>query len=172
MRFVIVMTMLLVGCGTPPKARPAAMVVVVPDSTNSQKDSPGAHQKGEAESAPASRPESVSGRLEPAIIQRVVRSRFDDFRRCYEASLVKDPNLTTRVGVRFVIGRNGKVPNIAARPTHVNGAAPDGASAAHELAKEVAACVESAFRTLTFPQPRGGIVTVSYPIVFSSAGEN
>ena len=169
MRVALVMTMLLVGCGTSPKARPATVVAL--EGTNPQDGSPGSDESGEAESDaadPASPPKGAGGRLEPAIVQRVVRSHNEDFRRCYEASLVKDPSFTTRIEVRFVIGRNGQVPEAGAQPTRVNGGAPDGVSTAHGLAKEVAACLDKAFRTLTFPRPQGGIVTVKYPIVFTA----
>ena len=32
----------------------------------------------------------------------------------------------------------------------------------------VATCVENAFKSMSFPEPEGGIVTVVYPLVMSS----
>jgi hypothetical protein len=96
---------------------------------------------------------SVSGRLPPEVIQRIVRQNFGRFRLCYENGLRNNPNLQGRVVVRFVIGRDGRVSNVSG-----GGDMPDGG---------VVSCVTRAFYGLSFPQPEGGIVTVSYPIVFT-----
>jgi hypothetical protein len=100
---------------------------------------------------------TVSGRLPPEVIQRIVRQNFGRFRLCYENGLRNNPNLQGRVGVRFVIGRDGAVSNVG------NGGSdmPDGA---------VVSCVVRAFYGLSFPQPEGGIVTVTYPIMFAPGG--
>ncbi len=97
---------------------------------------------------------ALSGRLPPEVIQRVVRQNFGRFRFCYEQGLTRNPNLEGRVSVRFVIGRDGGVSNVA------NGGAdlPDSG---------VASCVVSAFYGLSFPAPEQGIVSVVYPISFS-----
>lgn len=97
---------------------------------------------------------TVNGRLPPEVIQRIVRQNFGRFRMCYEQGLSRNPNLEGRVGVRFVIGRDGAVSNVG------NGGSdlPD---------QGVVSCVISAFYGLSFPQPEGGIVTVVYPIMFS-----
>jgi len=96
----------------------------------------------------------VSGRLPPEVIQRIVRQNFGRFRLCYENGLRSSPNLQGRVAVRFIIGRDGAVSNVG------NGGSdlPDSA---------VVSCVQHAFFGLSFPQPENGIVTVTYPIVFT-----
>ena len=97
---------------------------------------------------------SVSGRLPPEVIQRIVRQNYGRFRMCYEEGLARNPNLEGRVSVRFVIGRDGSVSNVA------NGGSdlPDNG---------VVQCVIRAYYGLSFPQPEGGIVTVVYPIMFA-----
>jgi FHA domain len=99
----------------------------------------------------------VSGRLPPEVIQRIVRQNFGRFRLCYENGLRNNPNLQGRVSVRFVIGRDGAVSQVS------NGGSdlPDGG---------VVSCVVRAFYGLSFPQPEGGIVTVTYPIMLSPGG--
>jgi hypothetical protein len=94
---------------------------------------------------------TVSGALPPAEIQRVVRENFGKFRMCYEAGLGRDAKLRGLVKARFVIGRDGKVSVVK-----------DGGSELPDA--EVVACVLEAFKTLEFPPPVGGIVTVVYPI--------
>jgi hypothetical protein len=62
--------------------------------------------------------------------------------------------LSGRVSVRFVIGRNGAVSNVA--------------NAGATLASsDVVSCVVRAFYGLSFPQPEGGLVTVTYPLAFT-----
>lgn len=100
---------------------------------------------------------SVSGRLPPESVQGDVRRNFGRFRRCYEAGLLQNPTLEGRVVVRFVIGRDGSVTS----------AADAGSDLPHA---GVRACVVRAFLGLSFPQPEGGIITVTYPIVFTPDG--
>lgn len=97
---------------------------------------------------------TVSGRLPPEVIQRIVRQNYGRFRMCYEQGLTANPNLQGRVAVRFVIGRDGAVSNVS------NGGSdlPD---------SKVVSCVLSAYYGLSFPQPEGGIVSVVYPIMFT-----
>jgi hypothetical protein len=97
---------------------------------------------------------SVSGRLPPEAIQRVVRQNFGRFRACYQQGLGRNPALEGTVRARFVIGRSGAVESAA-----------DGGSSLADAA--VSACVVRAFSSLSFPEPEGGIVTVTYPIVLT-----
>ncbi len=101
---------------------------------------------------------NVSGRLAPSRIQAVVRGQFGRLRLCYENALRKDPTLQGKVTVRFAIGRDGKVMKASATGDIAN---PD-----------VISCVGRAFEGMTFPKPDGGIVTVSYPVVFSQNGNS
>jgi hypothetical protein len=97
---------------------------------------------------------TVSGHLPPEVIQRIVRQNYGRFRACYENGLRTNPNLTGRVTARFIIGRDGAVTNAA------NGGSdlPDSTAVS---------CVLSQFYGLSFPSPENGIVTVSYPIMFT-----
>jgi hypothetical protein len=111
---------------------------------------------GHVTKAPSIRSPSstVNGHLPPEVVQRIVRQNYGRFRQCYETGLRGNPNLTGRVTARFVIGRSGSVTNVQ------NGGSdlPDSG---------VVSCVVSAFYGLSFPTPEAGIVTVSYPIMFS-----
>jgi hypothetical protein len=100
---------------------------------------------------------SVVGRIPPEVIQRIVRQNFGRFRLCYENGLRNNPSLQGRVGVAFVIGRDGAVSSVQ------NGGSdlPDGG---------VVSCVVRSFYGLSFPAPDGGIVTVNYPIMFTPGG--
>lgn len=97
---------------------------------------------------------STSGMLPPAMIQPVVRSNFGAMRECYQQGQARDPNLRGKVVIRFVIGRDGKV---ARAELTKDSTLPDA---------EAGVCVVEAFKSLKFPEPDGGVVTVVYPIVF------
>ena len=106
---------------------------------------PGVFAAGAVPARPASSPVMGAGRLDPLEIQRVVRARFGAIRGCYEEGLRRNPDLTGRVAVRFVVGRAG-----------ANGSAISGVK-----------CILNTFRAMRFPAPSGGLVTVVYPIQFS-----
>ncbi len=97
---------------------------------------------------------SISGRLPPEVIQRIVRQNFGRFRLCYEKGLLNNPRLESKVAIRFVINKDGAVAEAADRGSDM----PDG---------NVTSCVARAFSALSFPAPAGGIVSVTYPLQFS-----
>jgi len=99
----------------------------------------------------------VTGRLPPEVIQRIVRQSYGRFRLCYEKGLRNNPNLEGKISVRFVIGRDGRVSNVGQAGTDL----PDA---------RVVSCVVNSYRGLTFPEPEGGVVTVTYPIMFTPGG--
>jgi hypothetical protein len=96
----------------------------------------------------------VSGRLPAEVVQRLVRQNFGRFRNCYEGGLIRNPNLSGRVAVRFLIARDGTVSNASSAGSSL----PDA---------DVTSCVVSRFYGLSFPKPEHGTVSVTYPIVFS-----
>ena len=100
---------------------------------------------------------SVSGRLPPEVIQRIVRQNFGRFRLCYEKGLRVSPNLTGRITVKFVIAPDGAVE----RTSNGGSDLPD---------QTVVTCVVQSFQSLSFPQPEGGKVLVTYPIMFVPGG--
>jgi hypothetical protein len=96
----------------------------------------------------------VNGRIPAEVIQRIVRQNFGRFRLCYENALHTNPSLSGRVAVKFVIDRSGAV-----------SLATDGGSDLPD--QGVVGCVVRGFQNLSFPQPDGGLVTVTYPLVFT-----
>jgi len=104
-------------------------------------------KKGRADAVP-----STLGRLSPDEIRAVVRANYDRVRPCYEAGLARDPKLAGRVGIRFVIERDGKVSSTRVADCTL----PDCA---------VARCVRDELKSLTFPEPEGGIVSAVYPLM-------
>src|SRR5271154_2590853 len=50
-----------------------------------------------------------SVRLAPAVIQKIVRTNFGAFRKCYEDGLRRDPKLAGHVRIGFIIALDGTV---------------------------------------------------------------
>ncbi len=98
---------------------------------------------------------SVSGRLAPEIVRRVVRQSYGRLRQCYLHVLQASPGAEGRVTVRFLIGSDGAVSAVQVTE-NTTGVASLGA------------CVAAAFRSMSFPSPDGGSVTVTYPFVFNA----
>ena len=97
---------------------------------------------------------TVGAGLAPEVVQRIVRARFGRLRACYESGLKSSPELAGEVIVDFVVSKNGAVSSVATRGDLPN--------------QDVAACVKTAFETLSFPTPDGvARVAVQCPIRFT-----
>jgi hypothetical protein len=97
---------------------------------------------------------TIAGPLPPEVVKRIIRANFPRIRACYEAGLRRDPALTGKVTIDFVIDSTGAMNKVAIGESTL----PD------EAAKT---CIAGVFRTLSFPEPEGGIVKVKYPITLS-----
>lgn len=97
----------------------------------------------------------IQGRLPPEVIKRIIRANFPRFRACYEQGLKKDPGLKGTVAVRFIIDTTGAVES-----ANLSGGSMSDS--------QVSSCVLGVYRTLSFPEPEGGKVMVTYPIDFQN----
>ena len=100
---------------------------------------------------------SVSGRLPPEVIQRIVRQNFGRFRLCYERGLREQPTLAGRISIKFTIGPDGSTHNAQVQSSTLDSRAVEG-------------CVVHSFAGLRFPEPEVGSVNVVFPIMFSPDG--
>ncbi len=94
----------------------------------------------------------VTGRIPAELILRIMRQSYGRFRFCYEVGLRKNPNLSGRIVIRFIIGRDGTVSNVA------NGGSDIADS-------NVISCILRSVYNISFPSPESGIVTILYPVV-------
>ena len=77
------------------------------------------------------------------------------FRFCYENALRKSPHISGRIAIHFVISRSGEVGTTTVeRSSTIDDA-------------DFRACLVGAFGKLQFPQPEGGEVGVTYPMLFT-----
>jgi hypothetical protein len=76
------------------------------------------------------------------VIRRIVRQNYGRYRACYENGLKRDSELQGKVGVGFVIERDGGTSNLR-----------DGGSTLPDVA--VIRCIMNAVGGLAFPKPQG-----------------
>ena len=142
---------LLFACG--PK-QPA--VQAVPEAAPAPAEPPSAEDTPAAET-PAETPVGpVMGSLEKSIIDAKVKEILPDVKVCYNEGLANQPDLTGKVVIKMVIGKDGTVSSAESDPDTTLDSA------------EVIECITSKIAQLEFPSPKGGgIVIVHYPFVFS-----
>jgi hypothetical protein len=98
--------------------------------------------------------ESTSRGLSPGEIQGTVLAIHPALGRCYDAGLLRNPELAGIVVIRFIIQQDGSVPLVVLDDTSL----PD---------PNVIECMVPEFARLVFPAPVGSFVTVVYPVDFS-----
>jgi hypothetical protein len=105
----------------------------------------------------ASDPE-ITGSIDRELIRRVVRSHLDQLKYCYEVQLTKNPKLSGKVAVKWVVTEQGTVSSsVVAQTTTGN--------------NELDTCVAGRVLTWVFPKPKGGgVAVVTYPFVFKEPG--
>jgi len=119
----------------------------------------GMGKKSSADIAITNSDPEVSGAYDPELIRRVVRSHHDQLKYCYDNALTRNPKLTGKVSVRWIITEGGTVgtSNVVSSTTNT---------------PELDKCIAGRVLTWVFPKPKGGgVAVVTYPFVFKQAGE-
>jgi len=105
----------------------------------------------------ASEPE-ITGSIDRELIRRVVRSHLDQLKYCYEVQLTKNPKLSGKVAVKWVVTEQGTVSSSVVIQTTTGN-------------NELDTCVAGRVLTWVFPKPKGGgVAVVTYPFVFKEPG--
>lgn len=107
-----------------------------------------------AETSAASDVAEVTGPLDPAIIQAVIRRHLPQITYCYERELPGHPELGGKIVVHFVIEKDGRVSAASMKSTTMHDANVEG-------------CIVDRFKMIRFPEPKDRqSVTVNYPFTF------
>jgi len=100
----------------------------------------------------------ILGALDKSLIDRVIKEHLGKIRYCYHQELNKNPGLSGKLVVRFVIAKDGSVSTANTKVSTLKN-------------PTVEKCVNARFMRMRFPAPKGGgIVIVSYPFEFKSQG--
>jgi tetratricopeptide (TPR) repeat protein len=101
---------------------------------------------------------TVTGRLPPESIARIVRQNMGRFRGCYSEGLNRNPKLRGRVVTDFVIARDGSVATAVDAGSNLSDA-------------RVVACIVEVFKDLRFAEHEDARITVRYPLQLAPRGE-
>jgi len=97
----------------------------------------------------------ILGALDKSLIDAVIKRNMNQIRYCYQRELTKNPQLSGKITVKFVIAKDGSVSKAETKQTTMNNSA-------------VEDCINQRFMKFQFPEPKGGgIVIVSYPFIFA-----
>ncbi len=100
----------------------------------------------------------LRGSLTKAQIARVIRMHWIQIKFCYERQLRRNPKLSGKIVVRWIIAGSGNVQSANVVQTTMNN-------------ERVENCIVRRILRWKFPQPKGGgIVQVNYPFLFKVAG--
>ena len=129
----------------PPEETPSPETPAVAAPAEAKPVEPGITQTG----AP------TRGKLPKAVIDEKLKSAGPAIQACYERSLKTKPDLHGNVDINFVVAPDGKV------------AHADVAQGENALEDDATVnCILGEIRKLTFPEPSGGRVFLSYPLRF------
>jgi predicted component of type VI protein secretion system len=99
----------------------------------------------------------VEGHLDRGEIQKVINAHIFELQGCFERQLISNPNLAGKVTFEWVIGLNGAVTTVRIKASSLS-------------SNDATSCMQAAIRRWQFPSPRGGQVTVIYPIALANSG--
>jgi hypothetical protein len=94
------------------------------------------------------------GNMDAALIDQVVKQHLNQYRYCYQRELQKDYSLGGKVTLKWIIASDGSVSSANVKRETIKNSA-------------VTSCMLNVARRMQFSQPKGGIVIVSYPFLFS-----
>lgn len=97
----------------------------------------------------------AKGALPPEVIKRIVRASFNKFRYCFFTALAKDPKLTGKTVVQFVIDEHGAVSSYKLDPATTIADAT------------MNACVLGHYKGIAFPEPTTGKVEVTHTLEYA-----
>ena len=151
---------LLFACGPkqPAVQNSAEPVPAVPEPQPPQPAEESKPEKSTTEDPTANIPVGAPmGSLDKSIIDAKVREVLPDVKTCYNDGLVTQPDLTGRVVIKMVIGKDGMVSSAESDPEQTT-----------LDSTKVIDCVSGKIAQLEFPPPKGGgIVIVVYPFAFA-----
>ncbi len=105
-----------------------------------------------------SRPAKIQGQIDRDAVAQVINDHVNEIRGCYERALLENPNIGAgKVALEWTIGGDGSVVEVGTKVSTLK-------------SPEVVGCLLDLLRGLKFPKPQGGVVVVSYPILFNAVG--
>lgn len=95
----------------------------------------------------------ILGAMDKSLVEAVIQRHLNGLRYCYQRELQKNPGISGKVVLKFVIAADGTVQATQVKEDTLGNQA-------------VTRCLESRFQRMTFPSTGAGIVIVTWPMVF------
>jgi hypothetical protein len=99
----------------------------------------------------------AKGSISREEVARVINQHLGEVQYCYERALLKSPGLKGKLVLEWTIKEDGSVGAVKQKLATLK-------------SSDVSTCIIGKLKRWTFPKPRGGVVVVSYPFIFSSVG--
>ena len=99
----------------------------------------------------------AQGSISREAVARVINEHLGEVQYCYERALLKKPGLKGKLVLEWRISTSGRVSRVRQKMSSIP-------------SSEVSTCIIRKLKKWRFPKPRGGVVVVSYPFIFSSVG--
>ena len=93
------------------------------------------------------------GELRREAVAATLQHHLSKVQACYERELIDNPDLSGRLDFAWVIQTSGEVFDLRLIKDQLGNT-------------NVAECVRTVIADITFPEPKGGPVTIKYPFVF------
>lgn len=97
----------------------------------------------------------VKGQLSKELIDKEVRRHRPQISFCYNAQLTRNPDLSGKVTLSWIIRMDGSVTSAKVKSSSLG-------------SSDAESCMVRALGTWRFPKPEGGVVEVEYPFVFDA----
>jgi TonB family protein len=102
---------------------------------------------------------TVVGALSREEIERVIKRHQNEILFCYNTELSKEPSLAGKVAINFTIDGSGAIADASSSQNTTNN-------------NNIEQCMLARIRRWKFPEPKGGgQVVVTYPWIFTAAGD-
>jgi hypothetical protein len=110
----------------------------------------------------------ILGAMDKSLIDAVIKRNMTQIRYCYQRELTKQPDLSGKMTIKFVIAKDGTVSSATVK-TGTDETGREHTSWNHaDIGQKVGDAICARFLRFQFPEPKGGgIVITSYPFIFS-----
>lgn len=98
-------------------------------------------------------PQPPKAWIDMSEVHRVIFTKREQVKACYDSALRRNPELTGKLKLGWVVALNGKAKGVIARETSLS----DGA---------FVGCIKTRLQTWQFPKPKNGEVFITYPFEF------
>ena len=127
----------------------------IKESTGSLKEREDKKEKVRAQVDKVESQASVEGSLARSKVLKVINQHMGKIQGCYEQELLSNAGLSGKVTLEWTVTRSGGVSGVREKSSTLGSAA-------------VSNCIMGIVRGMSFPKPKGGAVSISFPFVFRS----